>query len=380
MKLTAAQKATLDDAIRDAYRSYDALQRMLVYKLDRSLSDITAQAGMTEVVFRLIQAADAEGWLDELATGALIANPGNPLLRKLFEEGILAPSPIVRQVLTDRRDVSAISLLPYAPTLAGLPPRQELESLLKATVGFLDVVPWAITLLEQASRVCLIEIHTPQDMVSGTGFLVGPDLVLTNHHVVAPLIEGKEVGKGDVEVTFDYAAGAAISVSGSGSRRLADEWLVTSSPPSAVDLQAHPARLPTSEELDIALIRLNDSPGSDPMPGREQRGWIDLTAPVPQITAGLPLLILQHPGGLPVKVALDTEGVIEQNANGTRVTYRTNTLRGSSGAPCFSLKLELVALHHAGEAVYGAGRNEGIPLEAIVSHLRRSGLIASPAD
>ncbi len=332
MTFTAAQKGTLDDAVRDAYRNYDSLQRMLAYKLDRRLSDISAQAGMKDVVFHLIESAEAEGWLDELATGALIANPGNPALRQLYEQGIFAPSAAVRQVLADPQDVSTASLLPYAPTLAGLPPRPELESLLRATVGFLDVVPWATGLLEQASRVCLIEIDAPKGTISGTGFLVGPDVVLTNHHVVAEVVNGQRVTRDDVAIKFDYALGANGLAPNSTVRRLAEDWLVTSSPPSDLDFHARPTELPTTEELDLALLRLDGCPGRDPMPGRDERGWLDLTAPIPQLIADLPLLILQHPGGASIKIALDTEGVIEVNANSTRVTYRTNTLPGSSGS------------------------------------------------
>jgi hypothetical protein len=375
VRLTGAQKRSLDEAIRDAYRNYSSLERMLAYQLDRRLGDIAPPSGMKDVVFRLLESAEAEGWLDEAATAALIANPGNSSLRQLYQQGVFHPGPVVRQLLEDGRDEAAETLLPGASTLADLPPRQELESLLKTAVGFLDVVPWATKLLEEASRVCRIEVDTTTGMEFGTGFLIGPDLVLTNHHVVASVINGGDPA--GVKVQFDYQVIRAGSIYDGKVSRLAEDWWVASSPPSAVDLQVNPLKLPTSDELDVAVVRLDAPRGNDAVVGRGQRGWLDLTAPPPPIVAGLPLAILQHPNRLPVKVALDTEGVIAANANQTRVTYRTNTLPGSSGAPCFSLDLKLVALHHAGEPTYGAGRNEGVPIAAIVSYLERQGLVGA---
>ncbi len=91
------------------------------------------------------------------------------------------------------------------------------------------------------------------------------------------------------------------------------------------------------------------------------------------------MAILQHPEKAPLKLALDTKSIIAVNANHTRVTYRTNTLGGSSGAPCFNMDWQPVALHHSGDPAAPAfppTRNEGIPLGAITSHLTRHGRAA----
>ncbi|HYO71036.1 MAG TPA: serine protease, partial [Archangium sp.] len=50
-------------------------------------------------------------------------------------------------------------------------------------------------------------------------------------------------------------------------------------------------------------------------------------------------------------------------------TYRTNTLEGSSGSPCFSQDWALVALHHSGGPGALAKYNEGIPISTLRAHL-----------
>jgi len=90
-----------------------------------------------------------------------------------------------------------------------------------------------------------------------------------------------------------------------------------------------------------------------------------------------PLLIVQHPHGQPLKLALETRSITTVNANRTRVRHRTNTERGSSGSPCFNVHWELVALHHCGDpddSPAGLARwNQSIPVDTIVALIIRRG-------
>lgn len=139
---------------------------------------------------------------------------------------------------------------------------------------------------------------------------------------------------------------------------------------------------PDPSELDYALVRLAGRPGSAPLgegaePGAPLRAWI---SPVEGhvFVPDSPLFIVQHPKGEPIKLALDTQAVLGVNGNGTRVRYRTNTEKGSSGSPCFNQSWELVALHHMGDPDFSIGHaptyNQGIPITKIVERLARSGL------
>jgi len=67
--------------------SVASLRRMLANKLDRDLDDYATQGDKRQVVFELIQAAEREGFLDDLIAAAQQANPGNEELRTL------SPSP-----------------------------------------------------------------------------------------------------------------------------------------------------------------------------------------------------------------------------------------------------------------------------------------------
>ncbi|MBK8565874.1 MAG: trypsin-like serine protease [Saprospiraceae bacterium] len=65
----------------------------------------------------------------------------------------------------------------------------------------LGVLQKKIAKLEQ--QVCRIEFDTARGRKTGTGFLVGPNLVLTNYHVVEELaIDSSHVD--NVKLRFDF--------------------------------------------------------------------------------------------------------------------------------------------------------------------------------
>lgn len=366
--LSSDQKKLLDQALRSAFPTYGDLELLFAYELDdRNLADISAPDAMPQVVYRVIRRSEAEGWTAKLVTAAAVRNPGNPRLQQLVADGFLDADVAVRRIVDDPGDGAARDLLPQAGLLAELP-RQELQRVVNAAAGFHDVIPFATALLEQASRVCRVEVVGGAESTTGTGFLVGPDLVLTNHHVLADVVAGTTSSTG-VRCRFDFHVRADQTIDHGNDVPLAADWRVADSPHSVVDTEPLAATLPSPDELDYALIRLEHDIGARPAPGRDQRGWLDLFAEAVPLTPGTPLLILQHPASQPLKYALDTAGVLAVNGNCTRVTYGVNTLKGSSGSPCFSLDLRLVALHHAGAPEFRVDRNEGVPIAAIAAHL-----------
>lgn len=372
--LTGEQKKLLIGGLKDAYPTYEDLEGMLDLELDRRLADLAPPGPLPNVLLKVINRSRTEGWTEQLITAATLGNPGNAMLRDVVAGGQLDTAMAVGRLL-DQPGGAARDLLPHGGILDGLP-RQELQRVVNASVGFQDLVVYATALLTQASRVCRIEVVAAAGGGSGTGILVGPDLVLTNHHVFAPVLDGGASPSG-VRCRFDFHIRADGTVDHGVTHGLAPDWLLAASPPSAVDTQPEPVGLPGTDELDYALVRLDARPGLDPVPGRDRRGWLDLLAAPPPIRVGLPLLIVQHPADQPVKIAQDTAGVIGINGNGTRLVYGVNTLRGSSGSPCFTLDLALVAVHHAGTPEFDARRNEGVPIGAIAGHLRAAGLAAA---
>jgi hypothetical protein len=374
-RLTGPQKKQLITALAAAYPSYEELDLLFGTAFDdRRLADSSPPDALPMVLHRVLKNAEARGWTAELITAAALDNPGSPQLRQLIDSGQLDDVLAVRAALADPAG-PVRDLLPQAGLLAdGV--GAELEHVVRIAAAFQNVVPFATRLLELARRVCSVEVVTDAGRSAGTGFLVGPGLVLTNHHVLRGVIDGSASPTG-VRCVFDYHIRTDGTVDHGFAVGLDGSWLVAASPPSVVDGQVAPTGPPGADELDYALVRLAGKPGEAILPDGRPRGWFELLVPPPALDVGTPLLIVQHPDENPVKLAIDTQGVLDLNANRTRVRYTVNTLGGSSGAPCLTFDLQLAALHHAGSRDRVVKRNEGIPIATIAAHLQAGGHAAA---
>ncbi|TDF56777.1 trypsin-like peptidase domain-containing protein [Cupriavidus sp. L7L] len=202
-------------------------------------------------------------------------------------------------------------------------------------------------LLECASAVCLLRVENAFGQFFGTGFRIGPKLILTNHHVLYP----KSVVATRVQADFGFdvdAMGASIpvtSLAGTPSSirgERPDDWAVV----EVGDLDARWATLPLAAE------------------------------PVPNV--GEAAYILQHPGGQQKRLGF-VRNTISDVTEGV-VRYLTDTEPGSSGAPVFDAQCRLIALHHAGGTpVEVAGKppvskNEGIRISRVLARLQAAGI------
>jgi hypothetical protein len=350
MALSGEQWERLNTALVKAFPDQGSLARMLQFRCDQSLENIAAPGPLTQRVFEVITRSEAEGWTARLVAGARESNPGNADLAAA---------------------AAAIGL-----AVAG-PVGHALELLITEGQGFLDPMQWRERLAALEGQICHIEYPVRGDEASGTGFLVGPDLVMTNHHVIAPIKAG-EADPATVRLRFDYRKPADGMPVGPGVLfELANpDWLVDSSPHSKVDTMKDPgAEVPAADELDYALLRLANPAGDGPLgakaePGAAKRGWITELSPGDGVDELV--FILQLPDGEPIAMAADR--VTAVNANGTRIRYRTNTLSGSSGSPCFDINWRLAALHHSGDPRHGALRkpeyNEGVPIDPVLALLK----------
>ena len=343
MALTGRQYQKLQEALLSAFPNRPSLAQVVRFGLDRNL-DAIATGNQSQTIFELIEWAEAQGQTYKLIVTARNAAPENPELRKVSEELALAP-----------------------PT----PPRPDLEKLIRQTNSFLDVVKWREALARIEPTVCRIEIPTGQGPVYGTGFLLGSNAVMTNYHVVQAVIPGATGGllgqlraaPGDVVLRFDYKRLAdGTTFDGTLFKLAAADWLIDSSP---------------VDELDYALLRVDGTPGDDPVGGQKQAPVRGFLTPKKDHTFDLdsPLFIVQHPKGAPLQLALDTNAITGVYEGGNRVRYRTNTLPGSSGSPCFNANWELVALHHSGDPDFNPAYNEGIPFAAIMKLLEQRNVL-----
>jgi hypothetical protein len=337
-------REALDDAFDDA--SLELLTSD--YFPARNVFSKVSPAGLGKTfqtrLHELIIQARMGGWLPDLVAAARERRPASPAIGRIAEElGLTITGPRVSN-----------------------PTGRTLEEVIRANARFINPVGFHERLPRLEGQVCWIEVPGG----GGTGFLVGPDLVLTNQHVVARIAAG-QARAADVRCWFDYREpldGQALSTKQPTKTGLASEWLLDSRPPSPADADATLGEA-GPEDTDSALIRLAEPIGELPLggvsadPAAKPRQWIDVQAEAPPLTAGNQVFVLQHPSGEPLQLAVGT--VTSFNAAGTRVRYDANTKPGSSGSPCLDADLKLVALHHARDPAYPPAWNQAIPLSSI---------------
>lgn len=183
---------------------------------------------------------------------------------------------------------------------------------------------------------------------SGTGFLVGDRLLMTNNHV---LPDAATAATSFIE--FDHERDTE--------GRMAQVV--------AFDLDPDTLFL-THEHLDMTLVAVR--PGSGGRPPGERYGWNQLIASQGKIVIGEPVNVVGHPVGRPKEIAIRRNALLLQLDD--FLHYEADTLPGSSGAPAYNDQWEVVALHHAGVPETVGGRttwvaNEGVRVSVLLAHL-----------
>ena len=308
-------------------------------------------------VVQLLNVLDQNGTVDLFLVHLCQRKPGRQDLRDLVQT--LVPSvKDVESLSRHQIDISAQAggtVQRDAPSNALAP---GFEKNLRPLIPTLDIHLWIAELLKVERQICRIEEN---DQPLGTGFLVGKDLVLTNWHVA---VDGDGKCKSNLHCRFDYmrladrvGLGKSVAVEKEGCLAFSD---------FAGDVSAKPSDL-----LDFVLLKLAQPVGLDKV-DKQQRGWVAVPSKATQPTKDEPLIIVQHPLGQPMKIALDTSSVIGLNPTGNRLQYKTNTEPGSSGSPCFTIDWKLVAVHGA-SATDQAGDevNQGTPIDLVAASIRK---------
>lgn len=220
-------------------------------------------------------------------------------------------------------------------------------------------------------RVCSISVPVGAVVKLGTGWLVGPDLVITNRHVVRDIIEG-EADRSNVEFKFDYRTNSDGLVVNSGTvigLYQEDDWCIAESPHAIEDLNLGTPD-PSTDMLDYAIVRIDNAIGDRSVRKKSEnkRGWFALfDNPLP--TKDQDVIIIQHPNGEPL--AESRGRVKEILGNRSRLRYDAVTYGGSSGSPVTDYKFNIVALHHAGDPIHPdfTRYNQAIPIGLIRADL-----------
>jgi endonuclease G len=175
-----------------------------------------------------------------------------------------------------------------------------------------------------ARAVCRIQVRDLFGRVQGygTGFMVSPTLLLTNHHVLETLDSCR---RSLAEFNFED-----------------DEMFV---PKESKTFPLEPERFfHTSVELDFTLVAVR--PSATDGSALTDFGHLRLRSDSGKSLVGEFLTIVQHPSGATKQVALRENKLIDVLPY--FVHYSTDTMPGSSGSPAFNDQWEVVALHHAG--------------------------------
>lgn len=180
----------------------------------------------------------------------------------------------------------------------------------------------------------------------GTGSLVSPELLLTNHHV----LPSAEVAQGST-VEFSYQ----------------DGWDGEPLTPKTFELDPDRFFL-ADEDLDFALVAVGASPDE-----LVDFGFNRLIDDKGEGAVGEFVTIVQHPRGERKQVALRENRIVD--VVDSFLHYEADTEPGSSGSPVFNDRWEVVSLHHASvrapdRTELGGFVNEGIRARELREFIR----------
>jgi V8-like Glu-specific endopeptidase len=200
---------------------------------------------------------------------------------------------------------------------------------------------YILNLALEASKA-VVRIATQKG--AGTGFMIAPDLLMTNNHV----INSQEVGE---KSNFSY--NYQLDING----KECPTQIIGALPDGAFY---------TNEELDYTVITLKEVPDfgkplifKSKLMRRDDR-----------------VAIIQHPGGHLKKISIQNNFVAY--ADNQVLQYTTSTEPGSSGSPVFDDDFQVVGIHHSGGMLVEPNtqqrylRNAGTSAIALLNDLQKN--------
>ena len=213
-----------------------------------------------------------------------------------------------------------------------------------------------------AEAVCRLRVPADGGAWFGTAFLVGPRLLLTNHHVLAT---PDEASQAEAEFGYQHDIDGVLAE------------------PVQFNLCPHDLFY-TNADLDVTFVAVTGL--SDRGVAVARYGRLPLLPVTGKVVNGEWVSIVQHPGGQPKQIAIQASQIrildpalVPDVDTDTFIHYSTDTEPGSSGAPVLNDQWQVVALHHkavpapdgvpAELAPSGFIANEGVRISAIYRHL-----------
>lgn len=164
----------------------------------------------------------------------------------------------------------------------------------------------------------------------GTGFLVSPTVLLTNHHVLSKVSDAASS-----VAEFDYALDSRRqSLTAQRYRLQPDQFFLTNA------------------EFDFSLVAVASV--SELGVNLQSYPWLPLIADEGKILTGELVNVVQHPKGETKQVVVREGRLLDMPPRGQDpgvdpfTYYEADTEPGSSGSPVFNDQWEVIALHHSG--------------------------------
>ncbi|TDF56779.1 AAA family ATPase [Cupriavidus sp. L7L] len=314
--LSEQQRQALVTALVEGFVP-EALERRVMDPLKVPYEMRSAARSYHTRVHELVQWAASVGRLGDLLKAAYEANPNSDALRHLNES-----TGLVEQTA-------------------------DLVEAIRPALTSLDARSWQFRLREIDKQVCLI--RNRDDVGIGTAFLVGPDQLMTHTAVFTS----------DQEVPFLEALTRERFTACFEPGALEKRYAVLASEPYVLDNQ-------------IAIVRLDGPAGreyaaeSTTGTAARARGWI---SPLPSEPSDGAVVIVYFAGGRRLVVSVDAHGLIRDDGEG--LYYRTSTLPGAMGAPCFDARWRLLGVHVGTDL---KSLNHGLSVTEIGDQLAARGL------
>jgi Trypsin-like peptidase domain len=325
----------VQDVLGTLTENYYAAKQVLPLLKDAKISpaDVDLEKPMSQAWYDILEVARKQDKLRNLL--GVVARSSDAAVAHRIDE-LVARSPVVAAPT----DAGAIDWVVDPADAEGLE-RQIEDRTSLLDISFLERGP------QLAPSVARLLVTLSDGKYYGTGFRIGDDLLLTNHHVL-----------------FD-AAGPATKV---------EAWF------------GYERSFGGADRAHLVVDGLPDS-----IQGRSEHDWavVRVGSPLPEAAEVLPVTgapppkpldrvyIIQHPSGGVKKIGMIHNVVV--NVTDDLVQYRTDTEGGSSGSPVFDESWRVVALHHRWGSRTVAGRreyfNQGQRIERVVEGLQAEGLM-----
>lgn len=201
--------------------------------------------------------------------------------------------------------------------------------------------------------------------VSGTGWLISPDLLITNDHVIDARAPGENHATEN-----DYRAQALRT-------RIWFDYI--SSEQEYYEYKCSDL-VHRDQRLDYALLRISSQSVNNHQEPLLTWGFLSIPQDGPSLNSEDRLNIIQHPQGGPKRIAIRSNYYVDGVSTVTspnRIRYLTDTEPGSSGSPVFDDNWNVIALHHMAVQVnqnFYKGKtikynNQGVLIHPIIHNL-----------